>query len=208
MISLEEENYHEDNNGSGDHSGHQQSQILSYIHPAALNIEDGPVLAPIELNVSGKKRKSEGGLSNVSMKTVMRWRGKEGIDICCLLGASENSTVEERTKAEEVLNATGQLLCILCAQSVAGNKKSVRRHQFKNARHLIRLNEIAAGQPFPTTEAAMNINVPLPYVPLDLAVATAYRGCVEAWDIVKNVEKSNDFVGLSACLESLGTNYP
>ena len=204
MISVEDDKYHQDDNNINAHANiMQESQILSYIHPAAL--DDGSAI-PIQLdaNLSGKKRKSEGGLTNVSMKTVMRWRGKEGIDISCLLGATDTSTVEERTRAEEILNATGQLLCIICAQSVSGNKKSVRRHQFKNAKHLIRLGEIAAGQPFPTTTAAMNIHVPLPYVPLDSAVATASRGCHEAWEIVKNVEKATDFGGLTATLEALG----
>jgi hypothetical protein len=169
-----------------------------------------PTLSPLDTaggpsaSVAGKKRKSETGLANVSMKTVMRWRGKEGIDIDCLLGATASSTVEERTRAEDILNATGQLLCILCAQSVSGNKKSVRRHQLKNAKHLIRLNEVANGQPFPSTDAAMTIVVPMPYVPLDLAVSTASRGCQEAWEIVKNAEKANDFPGLTANLELLG----
>lgn len=159
--------------------------------------------APVA-TIAGKKRKSETGLANVSMKTVMRWRGKEGIDIDCLLGATTTSTVLERTRAEEILNGTGQLLCILCAQSISGNKKSVRRHQLKNAKHLVRLNDVSNGQPFPSTDAAMNIVVPLPYVPLDLAVSTASRGCQEAWEIVKNAEKAHDFAGLSANLESLG----
>lgn len=161
-------------------------------------------VAPPAVAIAGKKRKSETGLANVSMKTVMRWRGKEGIDIDCLLGASATSTVEERTKAEEILNATGQLLCILCAQSVSGNKKSVRRHQLKNAKHLIRSSDVANGLPFPTTDAAMNIVVPLPYVPLDMAVSTVFRGYQEAWEIVKNAEKATDFAGLTANLESLG----
>lgn len=164
-------------------------------------------VAPVA-TIAGKKRKSETGLANVSMKTVMRWRGKEGIDIDCLLGATSTSTVLERTRAEEILNGTGQLLCILCAQSISGNKKSVRRHQLKNAKHLVRLNDVANGQPFPSTDAAMNIVVPLPYVPLDLAVSTASRGCQEAWEIVKNSEKAHDFTGLSANLESLGEIMP
>ena len=191
---------------SGSHGeGNHQTLIgvqPSYLQQAALSPLDTVGLP--SASVAGKKRKSETGLANVSMKTVMRWRGKEGIDIDCLLGATAASTVEERTRAEDILNATGQLLCILCAQSVSGNKKSVRRHQLKNAKHLVRLNEVANGQPFPSTEAAMTIVVPLPYVPLDLAVSTASRGCQEAWEIVKNAEKANDFPGLTANLESLG----
>ena len=196
---------------SGAHSeGNHQPQ-----HGVQVSYLQQPTLSPSDIagapsaSVAGKKRKSETGLANVSMKTVMRWRGKEGIDIDCLLGATAASTVEERTRAEDILNATGQLLCILCAQSVSGNKKSVRRHQLKNAKHLIRLNEVANGQPFPSTDAAMTIVVPLPYVPLDLAVSTASRGCQEAWEIVKNAEKANDFPGLTANLELLGERtYP
>ena len=205
MINVEDDNnYHVEGDSGSERNGiSQESQILSYSNPAAL--EDHPhQLSALDIANAGKKRKAEGGLTNVSMKTVMRWRGKEGIDICCLLGATDTSTVEERAKAEEILNIAGQLLCILCAQSVSGNKKSVRRHQFKNAKHLTRLGEVAAGQPFPSTEAVMNIHVPLPYVPLDSVKATAYRGCNEAWEIIKNVEKANDFVGLTATLDSLG----
>lgn len=206
MIHVEEENnYNVDNDcGTDRPQSTQETQILSYISPAALEEDHPHQPSASDIANVGKKRKAEGGLSNVSMKTVMRWRGKEGIDICCLLGATDTSTVEERTKAEEILNIAGQLLCILCAQSVSGNKKSVRRHQFKNAKHLTRLGEVAAGQPFPSTEAAMNIHVPLPYVPLDSAIATAFRGCHEAWEIIKNAEKANDFIGLTATLESLG----
>ena len=181
----------------------QSAAPTIYLPPQSGAVAEGSV-APVIAAIAGKKRKSETGLANVSMKTVMRWRGKEGIDIDCLLGASATSTVEERTKAEEILNATGQLLCILCAQSVSGNKKSVRRHQLKNAKHLIRSSDVANGLPFPTTDAAMNIVVPLPYVPLDMAVSTVYRGYQEAWEIVKNAEKATDFAGLTAYLESLG----
>lgn len=195
------------NNDNNYHVGavNQQQQTVTHLsyHASPAVSKEESVGAPLA-TVAGKKRKSETGLANVSMKTVMRWRGKEGIDIDCLLGATTASTVEERTRAEEILNATGQLLCILCAQSVSGNKKSVRRHQLKNAKHLMRLTEVSNGLPFPTTDAAMNIVVPLPYVPLDLAVSTAFRGCQEAWDIVKNSEKANDFAGLTANLESLG----
>ena len=141
----------------------------------------------------------------------MRWRGKEGLNVDHILGANETATVEERARAEQVLSNTGYLICIICAQAVGGNKKTLKRHQTTNKTHQLRLEEaIKTGAPI-TTEAAMAVQVPLPYVPTGLVEVgagttsgTVSRGIAEAWEIVKNPSKTTDFASLSAILETLG----
>lgn len=176
------------------------SEVMSHIASAS----DGP---------SKKRRLSQVGVvaasapSSVNMRTVLRWRGKDGINVDHVLGANEAATIEERARAEQVLANTGQLICILCAAAVAGNKKSIRRHQHKNKTHTLRLAELVSGMPFPSTEAAMNTQVPLPYIPTGLIPGqntSTSQGIAEAWEIVKNPGKCTDFDSLTRILESLG----
>ena len=167
--------------------------------------------APDAAEGEGKKsRKDEAStMSAVHMRTVMRWRGKEGLNVDHILGANESATVEERARAEQVLTNTGYLVCIICAQAVGGNKKTLKRHQTTNKTHQLRLEEATrTGTPI-TTDAAMAVQVPLPYVPTGLVEVvagsgTVSRGVAEAWEIVKNPSKTTDFASLSAILETLG----
>jgi hypothetical protein len=92
------------------------------------------------------KRKSFPASDGVSMKTLMRWKVTNSVCVDHLLGFCPDSTPEEHAKAEELLVKTGMLVCCLCGNQVAANKKSVKRHQTKNRKHLQAAVQMANGQ--------------------------------------------------------------
>lgn len=92
------------------------------------------------------KRKSFPAADGVSMKTLMRWKVTNSVCVDHLLGFCPDATPEEHAKAEELLVKTGMLVCCLCGNQVAANKKSVKRHQTKNRKHLQAAVQMANGQ--------------------------------------------------------------
>jgi hypothetical protein len=160
-------------------------------HALLQQVADG--LAIPEPVRRGRKRKSDAISSfSVGMRTVLRWKGKEGVNVEHILGCSDNSPPEERLRCEEVLKTTGQLICILCNVSVPANKKSIKRHQTKNKKHLARLAEI--GQNAPEIVVAK--------------VAAAPPYAVEGWEIIKNSGKLTNASGLKKLVEDLGVYAP
>jgi hypothetical protein len=174
-----------DDSEASDSGEHEEQHQLMGLQPSDLTIPDE--------SRRGRKRKSDAVSSfSVSMRTVLRWKGKEGVNVEHILGCSDSSPLEERGRCEEVLKATGQLICILCNVSVPANKKSIKRHQTKNKKHLARLAEI--GQNAPEIGIAK--------------VAAAPPYAVEGWEIIKNSGKLTNVGGLKKLVEDLGVFSP
>jgi hypothetical protein len=159
--------------------------------------EDQVIDAPIqgELGASeepkvGQKRPRADDV--VSLRTVLRWRGKDGINLEHILGCGEGAPPEERARCEEVLKSTGKLICILCNVAVSARKKAVKTHQLNNKKHVARLSETG----------------------LLAADVSKHRGfavppfALEGWDIIKNAGKVTNVTSLKKLLEDLGVYAP
>ncbi len=72
----------------------------------------------------------------VSNRTVLRWHQNRCVDIECLFGFSAFSNSSDRHMAEDLLRFTGQFVCRICNLALAGNRKSVSRHQERNKKHV------------------------------------------------------------------------
>lgn len=94
----------------------------------------------------GQKRKREkSSTSWVTMKTVFRWKQTGSVNVEHLLGCCDGTTAAELSKAQEILDTSGQLVCVLCNIPISANKKCVKRHQTKNRKHLNFLLDLANG---------------------------------------------------------------
>lgn len=62
---------------------------------------------------------------SVPVNTVLKWRGKTGVDLEYVLGCGITATDAHIAKFVEVLNQTGKLICILCNQSLSATRKSI-----------------------------------------------------------------------------------
>ena len=80
----------------------------------------------------GQKRKREkSSTSWVTMKTVFRWKQTGSVNVEHLLGCCDGSTAVELSKAQEILDTSGQLVCVLCNIPISANKKCVKRYKCK-----------------------------------------------------------------------------
>jgi hypothetical protein len=93
------------------------------------------------------------------MPSALAWKTKTGLDTEFLLGISDNATPEERIRSEAILINCGKLICIMCNQTLAGNRKSVVKHMLTK-KHVGQCEEVTAGsKQYPTTEFAMAMEV-------------------------------------------------
>lgn len=88
------------------------------------------------LEPASKRRKST--TSYVTPKTLHRWKATGSVNVDDFLGFGPNSSITDTIRAEEILTNTGLLLCLVCNAQIFANKKSVKRHQTKNRKHVER----------------------------------------------------------------------
>ena len=128
---------------------HQQQQgrsIHQNVHGGGGMVLMGPFVeetAVSNLAMPGQKRRYS--TSCLSMKTVARWRMTGDVNLEHLFGCSETCSYDEKTKADDLLRESGQLVCVLCNSAISANKKAVRRHQVKNRNHLNLLAQLVSG---------------------------------------------------------------
>lgn len=67
-----------------------------------------------EEEVKPGKRKSFPASDAVSMKTLMRWKVTQAVNVDQIMGFCCEAAPEDREKAEELLQKTGLLVCLLC----------------------------------------------------------------------------------------------
>jgi uncharacterized membrane protein YgcG len=97
---------------------------------------------------------------------VIGWRDKRSINVDYALGCTENASQQEKERAEYILVTSQKIICILCNQALAGNKKSLRRHQRESKKHIALNSEIMEGKlNFPSSDIAMSMPIPLPSIP-------------------------------------------
>ncbi len=78
------------------------------------------------------------------------------------MGISDKATLVEKQRSENLLVNYGKLVCILCNQTIAGNRKSVYKHMLTK-KHMLQVEDVAAGKrSYPTTEVAMKMEITLP----------------------------------------------
>lgn len=97
------------------------------------------------VEIGGKRKRDKASTSWVTMKTVFRWKQTGSVNVEHLLGCGDASTPAELARAHEILDSSGQLICVLCNIPISANKKCVKRHQTKNRKHLNFLLDLANG---------------------------------------------------------------
>jgi hypothetical protein len=109
------------------------------------DVIDGEKTEETVLDTTNIGRKRKVSSSCVTMKTIIRWKSNGTVFVDDLLGFGTYATPQEIAQAEDLLIKSGTVLCTLCGTRVYANKKSVKRHQTKNRKHLNRAIEIARG---------------------------------------------------------------